>query len=112
MRHTPSLRPRALMGLLFFPRGGSAQVTRSLAHVLPQQGWDVTVMSSSLHVPGLPGDAHTFFAGLDLTDLTAPLPWTLLIRCWLLPRSHPPMRIVLALLIASSPLWMMQPMRI
>jgi hypothetical protein len=63
------------MGLLFFPRGGSAQVTRSLAHVLPQQGWDITVVSSSLQVPGLPGDAHTFFEGLDLypLDCTAAL---------------------------------------
>jgi glycosyltransferase involved in cell wall biosynthesis len=57
------------MGLFFFPRGGSAQVTNSLAHVLPRQGWDVTVMSSSLHVPGLPGDAGAFFEGLDLYRL-------------------------------------------
>ena len=74
--HTPSSPPRrVLMGLLFFPRGGSAQVTRSLAQVLPQQGWASTVVSSSLHVPGLPGDAHTFFAGLDLhpLDCTAAL---------------------------------------
>jgi glycosyltransferase involved in cell wall biosynthesis len=63
------------MGLLFFPRGGSAQVTRSLAHVLPQQGWAVTIVSSSLQRPGLPGDAPTFFAGLDLhpVDCTAAL---------------------------------------
>src|SRR5260221_823718 len=63
------------MGLLFFPRGGSAQVTRSLARVLPQQGWAITVVSSSLQVPGLPGDASTFFAGLDLhpLDCTAAL---------------------------------------
>ncbi|HET8851286.1 MAG TPA: glycosyltransferase family 4 protein, partial [Ktedonobacteraceae bacterium] len=55
--------------------GGSAQVTRSLAHILPQQGWDITVVSSSLQVPGLPGDAHTFFEGLDLypLDCTAAL---------------------------------------
>ena len=63
------------MGLLFFPRGGSAQVTRSLARVLPQQGWAITVVSSSLQVPGLPGDASPFFAGLDLhpLDCTAAL---------------------------------------
>jgi len=84
MRQTPSppslsspLSPprRVLMGLLFFPRGGSAQVTRSLARVLPQQGWAITVVSSSLRVPGLPGDASTFFAGLDLRalDCTAAL---------------------------------------
>lgn len=68
-------RPRVLMGLMFFPRGGSAQVVRSLATVLPGQGWGVTVVSGSLHLPGRPGDAHTFFAGLDLcaVDYTAAL---------------------------------------
>ena len=78
MRYTlspPSPPRRVLMGLLFFPRGGSAQVIRSLAHVLPQQAWDITIVSSSLQVSGLPGDAHTFFAGLDLhpLDCTAAL---------------------------------------
>jgi glycosyltransferase involved in cell wall biosynthesis len=78
MRYVPSApspQHRVLMGLLFFPRGGSAQVTRSLAQVLPQQGWASTIVSSSLHMPGLPGDAHTFFAGLDLhpLDCTAAL---------------------------------------
>lgn len=77
-RHTPSPaspRRRVLMGLFFFPRGGSAQVARSLAHVLPDQGWDITLMSSSLQEPGLPGDAHTFFEGLDFhpLDCTAAL---------------------------------------
>src|SRR5258708_39206906 len=73
--HSPPRRPRVLMGLLFFPRGGSAQVTRALAQVLPQQGWDVTVVSSSVHLPGHPGDAHDFFAGLDIhpLDCTAAL---------------------------------------
>jgi glycosyltransferase involved in cell wall biosynthesis len=78
MRHTPSppslpgspsSLPQVLMGLLFFPRGGSAQVTRALAQVLPQQGWEVTVVSSSLQVPGPPGDARTFFEGLVLHSL-------------------------------------------
>ena len=68
-------RPRVLMGLLFFPRGGSAQVVRSLARTLPSQGWEATVVSGSLQLPGLPGDAHTFFSGLDLqeVDYTAAL---------------------------------------
>src|SRR5258708_2551658 len=63
------------MGLLFFPRGGSAQVTRSLAHALIKQGWDVTVVSGSLGLPGHPGDARTFFRNLDLhpMDYTAAL---------------------------------------
>src|SRR5258708_7013065 len=71
----PSPSRRVLLGLPFFPRGGCAHVTRALARVLPQQGWDVTLVSSSLRVPGLPGDASPFFAGLDLhpLDCTAAL---------------------------------------
>jgi glycosyltransferase involved in cell wall biosynthesis len=69
------LCPHVLMGLFFFPRGGSAHVTRSLARVLPAQGWDVTLVSSSLHVPDHPGDAAQFFKGLDIhpLDCTAAL---------------------------------------
>jgi glycosyltransferase involved in cell wall biosynthesis len=55
---------RVLSGLLFFPRGGSAQVGRSLAHELPGHGWDVTVLSGSLG-SGM-GDAREFYAGLDV----------------------------------------------
>jgi glycosyltransferase involved in cell wall biosynthesis len=57
------------MGLFFFPRGGSAQVTRALARALPTQGWDVTVVSSSVHLPDCPGDARAFYAGLDIRPL-------------------------------------------
>jgi len=66
-------RPRVVMGLSFFPRGGSAQVTRSLAHALIEQGWDVTVVSGSLQLPGHPGDARTFFRDLDLHPVDAPV---------------------------------------
>ena len=68
-------RPRVLMGLLFYPRGGSAHVARSLAHVLPEHDWEVRVVSGSLQLPGHPGDARAFFAGLDLfaVDYTAAL---------------------------------------
>lgn len=58
--------PRTLMGLMFFPRGGSAQVTRALAHNLPAHGWEVTVLSGSLPVRGRICDATNFFAGLDV----------------------------------------------
>jgi glycosyltransferase involved in cell wall biosynthesis len=54
------------MGLAFFPRGGSAHVTRNLAAALGGTGWDVTVLSGSL--PG-PGDARAFYAGLDVRPL-------------------------------------------
>ena len=32
--------PRVVMGLMFFPRGGSAQVARYLARSLPEAGWE------------------------------------------------------------------------
>src|SRR5438132_13314490 len=73
-------RPRVMMGLMFFPRGGSAHVVRSLACELTSRGWDVSVVSGSLPRPGLPGNARTFFSGLDLhsvdctTALDAPDP--------------------------------------
>jgi len=63
------------MGLAFFPRGGSAHVARNLAAALPAAGWDVTVVSGSLTVPGRPGDARDFYRGLDVrpVDMTAAL---------------------------------------
>jgi glycosyltransferase involved in cell wall biosynthesis len=57
--------PRALLGLLFFPRGGSAHVARGLARELPAQGWEVTVLTGSLGRGG-PSDAGRFYAGLDV----------------------------------------------
>jgi glycosyltransferase involved in cell wall biosynthesis len=60
---------RAVMGLLFFPRGGSAQVARYLARSLPDAGWDVTLATGSLGVPGDPSHARTFYAGLDVLAL-------------------------------------------
>lgn len=72
------VRPRVVMGLLFFPRGGSAQVARALARSLAGLDWDVTLVSSSLAHPDGQGDAHTFYAdlaeaGVDLcpVDCTA-----------------------------------------
>jgi glycosyltransferase involved in cell wall biosynthesis len=56
--------PRVLMGLLFYPRGGSAHVARNLATALPRLGWDVTVLSGSL--AGRAGDARAFYRGLDV----------------------------------------------
>lgn len=51
---------------MFFPRGGSAHVARSLARRLPHHGWEVTVVSGSS--PGR-GDARAFYAGLDVVDV-------------------------------------------
>jgi glycosyltransferase involved in cell wall biosynthesis len=52
-----------LSGLMFFPRGGSATVARSLALRLGGQGWDVRVVSGS--VPGY-GDAASYYEGVDV----------------------------------------------
>ena len=49
---------RVLMGLLFFPRGGSAHVARNLAQALPGAGWEARILSGSLSLPGRPGDAR------------------------------------------------------
>ena len=56
---------------MFFPRGGSAHVARSLARALPAHGWDVTVLSGST---GGHGDARRFYRGLDpqVVDFDAP----------------------------------------
>ncbi len=63
------------MGLMFFPRGGSAHVARNLATALPHAGWEAAIVSGSLSRPGRPGDARAFYRGLDLhpVDFTAAL---------------------------------------
>ncbi|MBJ7332616.1 MAG: glycosyltransferase family 4 protein [Solirubrobacteraceae bacterium] len=54
---------RVINSLMFFPRGGSAQVARSLSAELAGHGWDVRIVSGS--TPG-PGDATRFYAEQDL----------------------------------------------
>ena len=54
------------MGLIFFPRGGSAQVVRYLARSLPDAGWDPTIACGSLGAPGQQSHARTFFGDLDV----------------------------------------------
>src|SRR5918999_2947249 len=63
------------MGLIFFPRGGSAHVARNLASALPAAGWEATVLSGSLSLPGRPGEARAFYRGVDVrpVDMTAAL---------------------------------------
>jgi glycosyltransferase involved in cell wall biosynthesis len=57
------------MGLLFFPRGGSAQVARYLARSLPDAGWDATIACGSLGPEGEESNAGTFYEGLDVHAL-------------------------------------------
>jgi len=60
---------RIVMGLLFFPRGGSAQVTRYLAAALERAGWVTSLVAGSLGSPGEGTHAATFFGGIDLHPL-------------------------------------------
>ena len=57
------------MALMFFPRGGSAQVMRYLARGLPKAGWEATLVAGSLGDPGEPSHAETFFSGIDVRAL-------------------------------------------
>jgi glycosyltransferase involved in cell wall biosynthesis len=57
------------MGLIFFPRGGSAQVARYLGRSLPEAGWDVSIACGSLGDPGEESHAETFYRGLDVHPL-------------------------------------------
>ena len=63
------------MGLVFFPRGGSAQAARYLAAALSDAGWSVSLVAGSLGSPGEATHASTFFAGIDVhhLDYTAAL---------------------------------------
>ncbi len=57
------------MGLLFFPRGGSAQVARYLSTALVDGGWSVELVTGSLGVPGEETHAPTFFADTSVQHL-------------------------------------------
>ena len=50
------------MGLLFFPRGGSAQAARYLSTALVAAGWSVELVTGSLGESGDDTHAPTFFA--------------------------------------------------
>ena len=58
-------RRRVLMALMFFPRGGSAQVARYVARALPDAGWDVTLVAGSLGEEGEASHALSFFQGVE-----------------------------------------------
>jgi D-inositol-3-phosphate glycosyltransferase len=63
------VRGRVVMGLLFFPRGGSAFVTRYLSTALLAADWSVELVTGSLGHPGDDTHAPTFFAGVALQYL-------------------------------------------
>jgi glycosyltransferase involved in cell wall biosynthesis len=60
---------RVLMGLLFFPRGGSAQVARYLARSLPKAGWEASIACGSLGSAGEESHAQSFYEGLQVHPL-------------------------------------------
>ena len=55
---------RVAMGLLFYPRGGSAQVVRYLARALERTGWRASLACGSSGEPGERTHARTFFGEL------------------------------------------------
>ena len=55
------------MGLLFYPRGGSAQVVRYLARGLERSGWTTRLACGSLGEPGERTHAQSFFAGMEVS---------------------------------------------
>jgi glycosyltransferase involved in cell wall biosynthesis len=62
----PSTPKKLLMGIYFYPRGGSAHVCRALAREFEGNGHDVTVLSGSRSDLGEHALAESFYAGLDL----------------------------------------------
>lgn len=57
------------MALVFYPRGGSAQVVRYLARALTDLGHTVQIVSGSLKGSDPTNDAATFFRGLHLMEV-------------------------------------------
>jgi D-inositol-3-phosphate glycosyltransferase len=60
---------RVTMGLLFYPRGGSAQVILYLAAALGHEDWETELICGSLGPAGERTNAQTFFAGMDVHAL-------------------------------------------
>ena len=57
---------KLLMGIYFYPRGGSAHVCRSIARELGRNGVEVTLLSGSRSDLGEAGLASAFYEGLDV----------------------------------------------
>jgi glycosyltransferase involved in cell wall biosynthesis len=66
---SPVVERRVVMGLLFFPRGGSAQVVRYLSTALSAAGWSVELVTGSLGESGDETHSPTFFAGMSVQYL-------------------------------------------
>jgi glycosyltransferase involved in cell wall biosynthesis len=62
----PSNLRKLLMGVYFYPRGGSAHVNRALAREFERSDFEVTVLSGSRSDLGEHALASSFYSGLDL----------------------------------------------
>ncbi|MBA3867362.1 MAG: glycosyltransferase family 4 protein [Solirubrobacterales bacterium] len=62
----PSTPKKLLMGIYFYPRGGSAHVCRAIARQFEGNGFEVTVLSGSRSDHGAHAMASGFYSGLDL----------------------------------------------
>ena len=62
----PVIAHNVLMGIYFFPRGGSAHVCRALAREFEHNGLDVSVVSGSRSDLGELALATSFYEGLDV----------------------------------------------
>ena len=58
---------KILMSLIFYPRGGSAQVARYLSRALIELGHEVHLTTGTLHDGDPQHDASTFFGEIPLT---------------------------------------------
>ncbi len=58
---------KILMSLIFYPRGGSAQVARYLSRALIESGHDVRLVTGTLHDGDPQHDADVFFEDIPLT---------------------------------------------
>jgi len=58
---------KILMSLIFYPRGGSAQVARYLSRALSELGHEVRLITGTLRDGDPQHDANVFFEGIHLT---------------------------------------------
>ena len=73
---------KTLMSLIFYPRGGSAQVARYLSRALLESGHDVHLVTGTLRDGDPQHDAEVFFGDLPLTlvDYTLGCAFSLTLR--------------------------------
>ena len=69
----PMGQGRVVMGLVFFPRGGSAYVVRYLSPALARAGWSVSLAVGSLGLPGEETHARRSSTVSTSTSLTSPM---------------------------------------